>query len=149
MGKGDEGTDAGRARRRAYYAANAERERARSRERGRRLREADPEGEAAKIREYRAQNPERAAKWSRKRFLKQTYGITPAEYDAMVLAQGGRCALCEEIPSRLVIDHDHATGRVRALLCDGCNIFVALYEDRVEMLGKIEKYVADYQEGTA
>ncbi len=48
--------------------------------------------------------------------------LSVADYDAMLLAQGGVCAVCENPQStRLVIDHDHATGFVRGLLCDPCN----------------------------
>lgn len=40
---------------------------------------------------------------------------------AFVRAHQGRCAICQENRGRLVIDHDHTTGLVRALLCGGCN----------------------------
>ncbi len=56
--------------------------------------------------------------------LKWRYGITPEDYDAMLVAQGGHCALCDRTPSdhrRLNIDHDHETGAVRGLLCDPHN----------------------------
>ena len=49
------------------------------------------------------------------------YGLTPAQYDALVLESCGRCSLCAE-PADLVIDHCHRAGTVRALLCETCNI---------------------------
>lgn len=61
------------------------------------------------------------------------YGMTPEQYDALAESQGGRCALCKKVPEprrmtangapwiSLVVDHDHATGKVRGLLCRGCN----------------------------
>lgn len=57
--------------------------------------------------------------------LQRTYGITLAQYDLMLEAQGGRCAICprtaESCPTRLHVDHDHKTGLVRGLLCWWCN----------------------------
>ncbi len=45
------------------------------------------------------------------------------DYDAMARVQGGVCAICGRPPKtrRLAIDHDHATMRVRGLLCHRCN----------------------------
>ena len=69
-------------------------------------------------------NPEAA----RARHVKHRYGITAAEYAALLAAQGGRCAVCHatEAPTHwrngLCVDHDHATGRVRGLLCNACNL---------------------------
>ena len=52
--------------------------------------------------------------------LRRRYGITAAEADAMLAAQSGVCAICRAAPARHV-DHDPATGAVRALLCFDCN----------------------------
>lgn len=53
----------------------------------------------------------------------KTYGLSADEYDAMLAAQGGRCAICRARPKskRLAVDHDHRTGEVRGLLCSRCN----------------------------
>lgn len=60
----------------------------------------------------------------RDRYLRRTYGMTSRQYDRMVRAQGGKCAICRREPKpsrRLHVDHDHQTGRVRGALCFVCN----------------------------
>jgi hypothetical protein len=61
--------------------------------------------------------------------LKRKYGITLAEYELMVERQRGLCAICGGPPvkgrgaarERFNVDHCHKTGRIRGLLCSGCN----------------------------
>lgn len=50
-------------------------------------------------------------------------GVSDAEYAERLALQGGKCALCDATPKsrRLHVDHDHATGVVRGLLCHKCN----------------------------
>jgi hypothetical protein len=50
-------------------------------------------------------------------------GISDTDYAALLEAQEGGCAICGNSPKtrRLSVDHDHATGRVRGLLCHRCN----------------------------
>lgn len=50
-------------------------------------------------------------------------GVTDEEYARMLAAQGGGCAICGAKPKtrRLHVDHDHASGKVRGLLCHRCN----------------------------
>lgn len=62
------------------------------------------------------------ARWGAR--ILSTYGITPEEYWALYEAQGGKCYLCQRATGarkRLAVDHDHATGFVRGLLCSPCN----------------------------
>jgi len=58
-------------------------------------------------------------------------GVTDAEYARLLEAQGGHCALCPNTPKtrRLHVDHDHATGRVRGLLCYVCNKYLPATRD--------------------
>ena len=73
----------------------------------------------------------RKSESDRKYALKKNYGLTIKQYDAMLVRQGGRCAICLKTPRRvrLAVDHDHRhKGRpidaVRGLLCIYCNRFV-------------------------
>ena len=67
----------------------------------------------------------------------KTYGVTDKWFDEMMEIQGGRCAICNEKPKkdrRLCIDHDHATGIKRGLLCDGCNRGLGDFKDNPRSL---------------
>jgi hypothetical protein len=67
--------------------------------------------------------------YSRDKWLRSEYGITLDEYEQMLEAQGGRCALGHDFRTKPVVDHDHCTGGVRGLLCQGCNIALGHLRD--------------------
>lgn len=77
---------------------------------------------ASRTRNY---TPEQKRKWH----LSTRYGITPEQVDAMHAEQSGNCALCVEPLGRFHVDHCHATGRVRGLLCHRCNIRIGGWDD--------------------
>ncbi len=56
------------------------------------------------------------------------FDLTLSQYDKMVVAQEGRCAICNRQMLDPCVDHDHQTGDVRGLLCRGCNTFAGWYE---------------------
>lgn len=73
------------------------------------------------------------------------YGVSLEQYDEMLAAQHGVCAICLQPPSRdvspmgdkrakLVVDHNHETGQVRGLLCFDCNVKLSAIEDEQFML---------------
>lgn len=70
---------------------------------------------------------------SRTYHLKRRYGLTAQEVDALIMAQGGLCAICGEAPAEHV-DHDHGTGRVRGILCFNCNGGLGQFRDRDDLL---------------
>lgn len=87
---------------------------------------------AARVREakYRAANPDRVRTLNRNRSRIRLYGITPAETQALLVAQNHCCAICERsINESAHVDHDHATGVVRGMLCPRCNRWLAALED--------------------
>jgi hypothetical protein len=81
--------------------------------------------------------------------LMYQFGLTLADYEAMLKAQGGLCALCgqPETATRkgtlraLCVDHCHESGRVRGLLCYRCNLAVGLIGDNAEWAGKLAAYL--------
>jgi hypothetical protein len=107
-----------------------------------------PEGEARRARQRESyRQPEKMARikaTARNSRLLKTYGISEARYQEMVAEQDGKCHLCGSVPGRrgkLAIDHCHRTGRVRRLLCDGCNTAIAGFERLAEKCG-IERALA-------
>lgn len=72
---------------------------------------------------WKAANPERRKAGEKKWQLKRRYGLTVEQFEAMRAAQGNCCAMCsKEFKRTPYVDHDHATGEVRGLLCNGCNM---------------------------
>lgn len=58
------------------------------------------------------------------------FGMTLEDYGFMLKTQKGVCAVCLQPPKNnsLAVDHDHATGHVRGLLCSPCNRHLGYYE---------------------
>lgn len=77
--------------------------------------------------------------------LRREYGITLEQYNELLSAQGGRCAICRaDAPGRgktFVVDHCHASGRVRGLLCNGCNVGLGHFRDDPESLAAAILYL--------
>ena len=78
------------------------------------------------------------------------------QYRRLLDARGhATCAICgfeEEVTSargrlrRLVIDHDHATGMVRDLLCSRCNAALGLFRDDLDVMRAAVEYLAKHRE---
>lgn len=86
---------------------------------------------------------ERSARWkaahpeqhraSYKRNNLRRYNLTPERLEEMKCTQNNACAICGA-NTRLFIDHDHDTGRVRELLCERCNMGLGGFRDDVSLL---------------
>lgn len=80
--------------------------------------------------------------------MKSRYGITPAEYQQMIVSQDGKCAICGNHFIRTPqIDHDHITGKVRALLCYKCNSLLGYAYDDVDILQNAIDYLVHFSKG--
>lgn len=95
-------------------------------------------------RRRRAKAPERAAEIVRKSHLKHTYGLTLEDYDHMFAEQLGRCPICsrplagKKLPP---VDHNHKTGKVRAILCLKCNVMLGAANDEISTLTNAIRYL--------
>lgn len=83
-------------------------------------------------------------KWSSR--VLNMYGITPEELKTMYDKQEGKCAICSTEPTTkrgLHVDHCHETGKVRGLLCHGCNVALGSFKDDVQLLNNAIKYLKE------
>ena len=82
--------------------------------------------------------------FSRDKYLKR-YGITHADYERILKAQGGVCAICESTETKkwdhFSVDHNHETGEVRGLLCATCNTGLGQFQDAPDLLIKAANYL--------
>jgi len=83
--------------------------------------------------------------------IRRRFGITNADYQRILNSQDGRCAICKS-PSakytvRFHIDHDHASGRVRGLLCSDCNTGIGLFRDSIPLLSGAIAYLSKQEGG--
>lgn len=83
------------------------------------------------------------------RYLLRNYGITLDDYERMLEEQQGKCRIClgegfvmaSHHKMKLVVDHCHATGVVRGLLCHNCNRALGLLQDSTESLERALDYL--------
>ena len=87
--------------------------------------------------------PEQQRAWH----LKAHYGISLAEYQAILVLQGGGCAVCgkkKHSVKALHVDHDHKTGKTRGIVCSSCNRAIAFMGDSPELAKKLVNYLEVY-----
>ena len=106
-----------------------------------------------RVRLYNESNPEKRKRTPAKnheRNLRVKYGISVEDYNAMFHAQEGRCAIClkhqSKLKRRLHVDHDHATGAIRGLLCQHCNNVLGLLCDETDALQRAISYLEKVRE---
>jgi hypothetical protein len=136
--------DKANAYKREWHARNRDKKNATNRA----WREANAETQAEYFRKYREDNREllrtRQREYylaNRERYQEQMrakrYGLAPGEFDAMLAAQNGRCAICRtRTPGGKgwAVDHCHDEGHVRGILCPQCNTGIGLLRHDSEIL---------------
>ncbi len=96
-------------------------------------------------RRWKAENPDKVRGQHRQR----VFGVSRADYARMLAEQGGVCALCLKpetvsrngFPFNLGVDHEHGTGKVRALLCHKCNVSVGLLGEDPTLMRRAADYI--------
>jgi len=82
---------------------------------------------------------------------KSKYNLTEEDFDNLLESQNGLCAICDieldqswtrnHKSNRLVVDHNHKTGKVRGLLCTMCNKGIGLLKDDSSVVQKAANYL--------
>jgi hypothetical protein len=89
------------------------------------------------------------------RTLRRSYGIGREEYLTILEAQGGVCAICRKPerrkiargkPTNLCVDHNHRTGKIRGLLCAGCNAAIGHLNDDIAVVVALIDYLKMHTE---
>jgi hypothetical protein len=82
--------------------------------------------------------------------IKRRYGLTVQQYEAMLIDQSHRCAICKTnkclTGRNLSVDHCHTTGKVRGLLCAKCNKGIGSLNDSIALLESALRYLRKHQE---
>jgi hypothetical protein len=122
-------------KRRKRYAEDPEyRERVLAAKRGRKTQRlpSDPEFREKKRARDRAKN------WKHRKVA----NAHVVDYDAMLARQGGVCKICRKPAlKRLCLDHDHANGWIRGLLCHKCNTGLGLFDDDIGRILRAAVYL--------
>lgn len=98
----------------------------------------------ARLKRWREEDPGKKKRMDRESHLKRKYGITQADYDRMLEAQGFGCGICGDVRPggrTFHVDHDHATGAVRGLLCVKCNQGLGLLRENPALLAMAIEYL--------
>lgn len=100
----------------------------------------------ARTKAWAAAHPERFEDQKRRSWLKRKYDITPEQYDELLVSQNGVCAICARPPAdprgyAMHVDHDHATGTVRGILCGRCNRGIGQFDDDPVVLAAAVDYL--------
>jgi len=85
---------------------------------------------------WRSNNKEKL----RNKALKENFGITLEEFRERLSKQDGLCAICSLEPGTH-LDHNHATGKIRGILCNTCNRGLGLFKDNRSVLDNAIRYL--------
>lgn len=73
--------------------------------------------------------------------IKRTYGLSKNDYLSMLNEQNNGCKICGVSDVKLVVDHNHKTGKVRGLLCHNCNVAIGKLQESPELFFRALQYI--------
>lgn len=86
---------------------------------------------------------------TRTRLLKYLYGISVEDTDRLYQLQKGACAICKVSDKKLCLDHNHATGAVRGLLCNNCNFALGHIKESPDIAQSLIEYIHKHSKSPA
>ena len=94
-------------------------------------------------RKYYLENKEKICERTWRNNLLTRYGITPEQRDQMLIDQDYKCGICECCieGKNAHLDHCHASGKIRKMLCWNCNGGLGNFKDNQELLMKAISYL--------
>ena len=108
------------------------------------------------MRNYYHASPRRRAN-QRRTYLETTYRVPLEDLDKLLVSQDNGCAICRRhwllckpikrthyealYLQHLGVDHDHATGVIRGLLCNACNLAIGLFDENLETFSRAIAYL--------
>lgn len=72
---------------------------------------------------------------------RRKFKLSDEEYTALIEKSQGHCSVCDRPLTKVCIDHDHKTGRVRGVLCNNCNTALGLVGDNTATLSKLIQWL--------
>lgn len=98
-----------------------------------------------RVKAWLSANPEKRSVLTRRDMLKRKYGLSIEQYEEMSTNAKGVCEICggnePNTGDRLSVDHCHATGKIRGLLCSNCNKALGMLMDDPELAIKAALYL--------
>ena len=98
-----------------------------------------------KAKKYRTTFAAKNPTYYRDLHVERAYGITIDDINTIVDLQGG-CALCRSMTSGSLpwhVDHNHATGKIRGIICHNCNCILGFAKDSIETLQRAIRYLEE------
>lgn len=136
----------------AYYEENKGRIRTQSQDyraqnrdeilaRGKKYREENKEVIKERSKDYTARSVDKRKDYH----LKKHFNMSLNDYNLMLQSQNQSCLIClrheSEFKKKLAVDHCHQTGKVRGILCHGCNKSLGSLQDSIENLQRAINYL--------
>lgn len=108
-------------------------------------RQRNPDKHMKRVSSWIERNKDRHRRVNADAHFRREYGISIEDYEASYAAQNGRCRICKEQNEVLCVDHDHASGQVRDLLCRRCNSVLGFVNENPQVLSEMIAYIGRWQ----